>query len=105
MHIPVINIRALLSKTEDHHQVAAAIGNACRDYGFFYIVAHGIDEDLQRRLEEASRQFFAQDLETKLGISMSRGGRAWRGYFPVRGELTSGRPDLKEGVYFGAELG
>ena len=35
---------------------------------------------------------------------MARGGRAWRGYFPVGGELTSGRPDQKEGLYFGAEL-
>ena len=35
---------------------------------------------------------------------MSLGGRAWRGYFPVGGELTSGKPDLKEGIYFGAEL-
>ena len=35
---------------------------------------------------------------------MSRGGRAWRGYFPVGGELTSGRPDLKEGLYLGTEL-
>jgi isopenicillin N synthase-like dioxygenase len=35
---------------------------------------------------------------------MSLGGRAWRGYFPVGGELTSGNPDLKEGIYFGAEL-
>jgi isopenicillin N synthase-like dioxygenase len=38
-------------------------------------------------------------------IRMSRGGKAWRGYFPVGDELTSGQPDLKEGVYFGAELG
>ena len=37
-------------------------------------------------------------------IHMSRGGRAWRGYFPVGGELTSGQPDLKEGLYFGTEL-
>src|SRR6185369_14839110 len=36
---------------------------------------------------------------------MAEGGRAWRGFFPVGGELTSGRPDLKEGVYFGTELG
>jgi isopenicillin N synthase-like dioxygenase len=36
---------------------------------------------------------------------MARGGAAWRGYFPVGAELTSGRPDLKEGLYFGAELG
>jgi len=35
---------------------------------------------------------------------MEKGGRAWRGYFPVGGELTSGKPDRKEGIYFGAEL-
>ena len=33
-----------------------------------------------------------------------RGGRAWRGWFPLGGQLTSGAPDLKEGFYFGDEL-
>src|SRR6185369_9751420 len=28
---------------------------------------------------------------------------AWRGWFPLGGELTSGVPDAKEGLYFGAE--
>src|SRR2546426_11059657 len=104
MGIPIVNIGVLLSETEDRGEVAATIGQACRDCGFFYIVNHGVDERLERRLEEVSQKFFAQDLETKLEISMSRGGRAWRGYFPVGGELTSGKPDLKEGMYFGAEL-
>lgn len=72
--------------------------------GFFYIIGHGVDENLQQRLEELSRHFFAQDLETKLKIRMALAGIAWRGYFPVGGELTSGKPDLKEGIYFGAEL-
>ena len=27
---------------------------------------------------------------------MSKGGRAWRGFFPTGEELTSGRPDMKE---------
>src|ERR671924_91426 len=103
-HIPVIDVNPLVVGTEDRRQVAAEIGRACREYGFFYIVGHGVDQDLQRRLEEVSRHFFAQDLETKLKIRMSRGGRAWRGYFPVGSELTSGKPDLKEGIYFGAEL-
>jgi isopenicillin N synthase-like dioxygenase len=97
--LPVVNI------SEERHRVAAAIGDACRKFGFFYVVGHGVDEELQRQLEEVSRQFFAQDLEAKLEIRMSRGGRAWRGYFPVGGELTSGKPDLKEGIYFGSELG
>ena len=35
---------------------------------------------------------------------MAHGGRAWRGWFPLGGELTSGIPDRKEGIYFGAEL-
>jgi len=59
---------------------------------------------LQERLEDHSRQFFDQDLEHKLKIRMALAGRAWRGYFPVGGELTSGQPDLKEGIYLGSEL-
>jgi len=35
---------------------------------------------------------------------MPKGGRAWRGWFPLGGELTSGQPDMKEGLYFGEEL-
>lgn len=102
---PIIDISALVSGIGNRHQVATEIGQACREYGFFYIVGHGVDEALQQRLEKLSRQFFAQDLQTKLQIRMALGGRAWRGYFPVGGELTSGKPDLKEGIYFGAELG
>ena len=34
---------------------------------------------------------------------MSHAGPSWRGYFPLHGELTSGQPDGKEGVYFGRE--
>lgn len=102
--IPIIDVGALVSGEGDRAMVAARIGEACRESGFFYVVGHGVPDELQRRLEGLSRQFFARPLERKLEIRMSRGGRAWRGYFPVGGELTSGRPDLKEGLYFGAEL-
>jgi isopenicillin N synthase-like dioxygenase len=96
MRVPIVDLR--------HSNATAQIGQACRDVGFFYVVRHGVDENLQERLEHASRDFFALDLKSKLEIRMERGGRAWRGYFPVGGELTSGKPDLKEGIYFGAEL-
>ena len=102
--VPVIDLAPLVTGAGDRSRVATGIAEACRDSGFFYIVGHGVDEDLQRRLEKSSRQFFAQDLTTKMHIAMERGGRAWRGYFPVGGELTSGKPDIKEGIYFGAEL-
>jgi isopenicillin N synthase-like dioxygenase len=104
-HVPVIDVSALVAREGDRSRTAAdEIGRACRASGFFYIVGHGVDEGLQRRLEESSRQFFAQDLARKMEIAMERGGRAWRGYFPVGAELTSGKADLKEGIYFGQEL-
>src|SRR5215467_15919207 len=103
-HLPIVDVSALISRTEERSKVAMQLGEACREFGFFYIVGHGVDQALQRRLEELSRQFFAEPLETKLEIGMAKGGRAWRGYFPVGGELTSGYPDMKEGIYFGAEL-
>ena len=102
--VQVIDVAPLVTGADDRSRVAAAIAEACRQSGFFYIVGHGVDEGLQRRLEESSRRFFAQDLTTKMEIAMERGGRAWRGYFPLGGELTSGKPDIKEGIYFGEEL-
>jgi isopenicillin N synthase-like dioxygenase len=102
--IPVIDIGPLVGGEPGRHAVAAEIGRACREDGFFYIVGHGVDQRLQDRLEDLSRQFFDQEPERKLEIRMAVGGRAWRGYFPLGDELTSGRPDLKEGLYFGAEL-
>lgn len=102
--IPILDIRALVAGADDRGVVAARIGEACRSSGFFYVVGHGVDEALQDRLERLSQRFFALDGETKLRIRMALGGSAWRGYFPVGGELTSGLPDRKEGIYFGAEL-
>jgi isopenicillin N synthase-like dioxygenase len=95
--LPVID----LSQRE---AVPALLREACRAHGFFYIVGHGVDEALCTRLEEVSREFFALDLAHKMRWRMALGGRAWRGYFPTGGELTSGRPDWKEGLYFGSEL-
>jgi isopenicillin N synthase-like dioxygenase len=80
-----------------------AIDRACRDVGFFYVVGHGVDDGVQQRLEDAARAFFARPERDKAAIAMARGGTAWRGWFPVGGELTSGVPDRKEGIYFGRE--
>ncbi len=101
--IPIIDVSSLVMGG-DTSVVASEIRNACCDNGFFYIEKHGVDSQLQHRLEELSRQFFLLPMETKMKIRMELGGRAWRGYFPVGVEYTSGRPDKKEGIYFGAEL-
>src|SRR5271168_1602211 len=104
--IPVVDVAPLFSNGACGREAAAReIAVACRRNGFFYAVGHGIDAGLIARLDAASRDFFALSEPEKLEIAMRHGGRAWRGYFPVGGELTSGRPDIKEGIYFGTELG
>ena len=59
--IPIIDVRALVAGGAGQDAVAAQLGEACRESGFFYVVGHGVDEKLLQRLYELSRRFFAQD--------------------------------------------
>ena len=104
--LPVIDVSPLLgADAHARERTARAIGEACRSLGFFYATGHAISPQTLEQLDGASRAFFALPEAEKMKIAMSHGGPAWRGFFPVGGELTSGKPDIKEGVYFGEELG
>jgi isopenicillin N synthase-like dioxygenase len=103
--LPIIDIAPLFGRDDAARAaVSARIEAACRDSGFFYATGHGVSDDVLARLDAASRCFFALPRAAKEKIAMVRGGAAWRGWFPLEGELTSGRPDQKEGLYLGVEL-
>lgn len=102
--VPVIDVGPLLAGEPAAGRVIADLDAACRDHGFFSIVGHGVDETLLDWLVALARQFFALPDEEKAAIAMPKAGLAWRGWFPLGGELTSGVPDHKEGIYFGGEL-
>jgi isopenicillin N synthase-like dioxygenase len=106
MSLPVIDMSALFgSDRAARAAVAAAIAAACEDDGFFYVVGHGVAPGTLQRLEAEARIFFNLSTPEKRTIAMACGGAAWRGWFPLGGELTSGRPDNKEGLYLGEDLG
>jgi isopenicillin N synthase-like dioxygenase len=94
--LPVIDLSA--------PDVPAKIEAACRETGFFYVAGHGVPRTLRDSLDAAAREFFSLPDNDKAEIAMARGGKAWRGWFPVGAELTSGEEDRKEGLYFGTEL-
>lgn len=104
--LDIIDISPLFqSDAEQRRLVADAIGAASARDGFFYVTGHGLGPETVARLQEQARAFFALPEAEKAAIGMARGGAAWRGWFPLHGELTSGQPDGKEGLYFGEEPG
>ena len=105
--MPTIDVGSLWdpdAEDADRRRTAGLIGDACERFGFFQVVGHGIDPALRRALHRSAESFFALELREKDRIAMRHGGRAWRGWFGVGDELTSGVPDDKEGVYFGTDL-
>lgn len=99
-----MNSLPIVDLSSDPKTAADALRSACLQHGFFYISGHAVSQQLIERLDALSHEFFSLPVEQKMQIRMELGGRAWRGYFRVGDELTSGRPDQKEGLYFGSEL-
>jgi isopenicillin N synthase-like dioxygenase len=102
--VPVVDVRRLSGTPSERAEVARELDAASVEHGFFSIIGHGVAPTLFTRLETQARAFFDLPDTDKQAIAMERGGRAWRGWFPVGGELTSGVADHKEGIYFGSEL-
>jgi isopenicillin N synthase-like dioxygenase len=93
--VPIVDLR--------DPRAASEIDRACRERGFFALTGHGITADRREAVIAAARRFFALPTEAKEAVGLQTGGRAWRGWFPLGDELTSGVPDLKEGFYVGRE--
>jgi len=110
--IPVVDFGEFLhGSTSQQREVAAQIGDACRNVGFMYLVNHGVPQSLIDDVFACSQVFFDQPLETKRQSAYEPGG--FRGYFGVRaedldqfGQSKHGeRGDLKEGFDAGLEAG
>ena len=78
--VPVIDIAPFVAGSRGGKQaVAAAVGRACSDIGFFSIVGHGVPEALVARMYDVSRRFFDLPLEEKLKLKRERPEES-RGY-------------------------
>lgn len=73
--VPVVDVGPLVSGTGQVDAVAKALDRACSEVGFFYIVGHGVDPELRRRLDELARRFFELPEDDKAEIAMARTGR------------------------------
>jgi isopenicillin N synthase-like dioxygenase len=95
--VPVVDVSGLCSADRtERERVAAEIGRAASEVGFFYISGAAIDDALFDRLLAATKEFFALPLEEKMRCYIGL-SKCHRGYVPVGEEgVESGTPDLKE---------
>ncbi|WP_213771779.1 2-oxoglutarate and iron-dependent oxygenase domain-containing protein [Bradyrhizobium sp. dw_78] len=104
--IPVIDIAALIDGSpEQARAVAAALGRACREVGFFYITGHGVPPALRASVFDHSAAFFTGPASIREAASFSGPGGN-RGYIRLGGEaLDPDKPaDVKEAFNIGLEL-
>jgi isopenicillin N synthase-like dioxygenase len=85
-------------------RVAAELGRACRETGFFYIRNHGVADDLVSGLFNVSRTFFAAPAAAKDALAITRSPHN-RGYVGVATEsLNLVEADRKEAFNIGLDL-
>ncbi len=103
--IPVIDVRPLrMRDPEGVQRVAAELGRACKDIGFFYIQNHGVSDDVISDAFNSARAFFDMPLNEKLKLSMERNSRCFRGYAPVLSELADGKRNSYELMEFSVDF-
>lgn len=90
--VPVIDIR----KLDDPHTLAE-LDSACREWGFFQVINHGIPREVTGRMFNQAHEFFTQPIEIKREISRTH-DNPW-GFFDR--ELTRNARDVKQVFDFG----
>ncbi len=100
--VPVIDLGGAAGMHEPATvaRVAEEIGDACRDWGFFQIVNHGIEATHLQRVWRVVTDFFALPRDAKRALERSS-DNPW-GYFDR--ELTKNRRDKKEIFDIGPEV-
>jgi isopenicillin N synthase-like dioxygenase len=104
--LPIIDVSGLRSGAiADRQAVAAALGAACREVGFFYVAGHGIPPAVARGIFDAARDLFALPDAAKEMLSIRRSPHN-RGYVGVAAERldATASPDQKEAFNIGLEL-
>jgi isopenicillin N synthase-like dioxygenase len=102
--LPILDLSLLDAGPEKAAEFREQLRTVAHDVGFFYLVGHGVDQQLTDDLLEMSRHFFALPDEDKLAIENVHSPQ-FRGYTRVGGELTNGDVDWREQIDIGVDRG
>ncbi|XVF13428.1 hypothetical protein REPUB_Repub08aG0206800 [Reevesia pubescens] len=96
LQLPVIDL-----SSEARISTANSIRQACLDLGFFYLVNHGVEEELLKKVFEHSKKFFSLPVEEKLKFAV-KNHRGYTGMYDEKLDTTmKTKGDSKESFYVG----
>src|SRR4051812_49004537 len=69
-NIPVIDLSPILDNNIEKDPLAfddlvEKIGSACKEWGFFQVINHGVPLEVRERFESVGKKFFGQKMEEK----------------------------------------
>lgn len=102
LNLPILDLSLLDQGPEAAARFRDDLRTATRDVGFFYLTGTGVSPELEARLLQAAKDFFALPEAEKLAIENVTSPH-FRGYTRVGGELTQGRVDWREQIDIGPE--
>jgi isopenicillin N synthase-like dioxygenase len=98
-YLPVISLKKL---THNNPPALRELKNIMHETGFFYLVGHGIEQEIFRQIFSITKEFFLLSEQQKEQISIYK-SRHYRGYSNLNTEKTHGQPDYKETFDVGLE--
>lgn len=100
--LPVLDFSRLEAGEDEAQAFRDELRQVMHDVGFFYLVGHGIPQQLIDDILDVARRFFDLPAEQKLAIENVTSPH-FRGYTRVGGELTNGEIDWREQIDIGAD--
>lgn len=77
--LPVLDLAQLAGSETEQIEFLTRLRESARDVGFFYLINHGINPQLQQNVQSITRAFFDLPQEEKLRVSMIHSPH-FRGY-------------------------
>lgn len=100
--LPILDLARLNGGAAEAEAFRNDLRQATHEYGFFYLIGHGISEKLQESIITTARAFFDLPEADKMAIENLKSAQ-FRGYTRVGGELTKGVVDWREQIDIGPE--
>ncbi|GAY64043.1 hypothetical protein CUMW_230500 [Citrus unshiu] len=102
--IPVYNLKCIDLANPDIHQSAAVLKQACMESGIFYVINHGLSEELMNEFFGQMKKFFALPMDEKKKLFWNQSLRGYRPPAQAVIDNKTQQKDFGEAYHIGVDV-